>query len=254
VTLLVLAFVLLCSAVGTLVGGRLLLVARQTRQSPELLIGIGIFVYSSLALPALLAMGLPGMPLGLTRGFQLTQQFANFASLAAIILFTWRVFRPEAGWARLLAYSGIAVALFASWGSVSVGPRAPGATAMPPEVRPYVSLMVVVWGVAFLWTGVESLRFHAKMRRRLSLGLADPLVCNRFLLWAIWGISCCVLDLVNLGYNLTGLDFSRHPAPLLTICISCFVSSAVWYLAFFAPDGYARLVASRAPRPAPRPA
>lgn len=244
-TLFVLASVLLCSAIGSLVGGRLLLVARQTRQPPELLIGIGIFVYSSLALPALLVMGLPGMPWGLARGFQLTQQSANCASLAAIILFTWRVFRPEAGWARLLAYAAIALALLASWGSVSVGPRAPGATVMPPEVRPYISLMVVVWGAAFLWTGVESLHFHAKMRRRLSLGLADPLVCNRFLLWAIWGISCCVLDLVNLGYNLAGLDFSRHPAPLLTICLSCFVSSAVWYLAFFAPQGYERLIAGR---------
>jgi hypothetical protein len=251
-TLLVLVSVLSCSAIGCLVGGRLLLVARQTRQPPELLIGIGIFVYASLALPALLVMGLPGQSAELTRVFQLTQQIANCTSLTAILLFTWRVFRPDAGWARLATYAAIALALFASWGSVSVAPSGAGATAMPPEVRPYVSLMVTVWGWAFLWTGVESLRFHAKMRRRLALGLGNPLVANRFLLWAIWGLSCCVLDLMNLAYNLAGLDFSRHPAPLLTICASCLVSSAVWYLAFFAPDGYARLVASRAPRPATR--
>lgn len=253
-TLLVLASVLSCSAIGSLIGGRLLLVARQTRQPPELLIGIGIFVYASVALPSLLVMGLPGLSSEVTRVFQLMQQAANFTSVAAILLFTWRVFRPEAGWARLLVGASIALGLFASWGSVSIAPSAPSASAMPPEVRPYVSLMVAVWGVAFLWTGVESFRFHAKMRRRLLLGLGDPLVANRFLLWAIWGVSCYVLDLMNLAYNLAGLDFSRHPAPLLTICISCLVSSAVWYLAFFAPDGYARLVASRAPRPAPRPA
>ena len=250
-TLLVLLSVLSCSAVGTLIGARLLLVARQTRQPPELLIGIGIFTYSSVALPSLLIMGLPGLPLRLMRAFQLSQQCANFVSLAAILLFTWRVFRPAAAWARLLAGAGVALALFASWGSVSVAPSERVATAMPPEVRTYVSLMVLVWGGAFLWTGLESLRFHAKMRRRLALGVASPLVCNRFLLWAIWGIGCFLLDIMNLGYNLAGLDFSRHPAPLLTICVSCSVSSVVWYLAFFAPESYERMIAARArPQPA----
>ncbi|HTO07719.1 MAG TPA: hypothetical protein VMR86_11770 [Myxococcota bacterium] len=250
-SLLVLLSVLSCSAVGTLIGGRLLLVARQTRQSPELLIGTGIFAYSSVALPSLLVMGLPGLSVGLTRAFQLSQQAGNCVSLTATLLFTWRVFRPGAGWARLLVGAAVALALFASWGSVSVAPSAPGATAMPAEVRPYVSIMVLVWGGAFLWTGLESLRFHAKMKKRLALGAASPVVCNRFLLWAVWGTSCFVLDLMNLAYNLAGLDFSRHPAPLITICASCLVSSGVWYLAFFAPESYERLILARArPQPA----
>ena len=244
--LLVLASVLSCCVLGSVVGGRLLGLARQTRQLPELLIGSGVFVYSSLALPALLIMGLPSLPLAAARFFQLVQQAANFVTLSAVVLFTWRVFRPDAAWARTGVVAGIALALFASWGSVSVAPEAQGASAMPEQVRSYVSLMVVVWAGAFLWTGLESLRFHAMMRRRLALGAGDPVVCNRFLLWAIWGLSCGVLDLLNLGYNLAGFDFSRHPAPLLTICASCLLSSAVWYLAFLAPDGYLRLVESRA--------
>jgi hypothetical protein len=245
-TLFVLLSVLLSSAVGGVIGARLLAMARQTRQLPELLIGTGIFVYSSLALPALLIMGLPWLSVGAARSFQLLQQFANFVTLSAIVVFTWQVFRPDARWARVLAVAGIACAAVASWGSVSVAPEAQGASAMPAEVRPYISLMVLVWGGAFLWTGLESLRYHAMMRRRLALGLADPVVCNRFLLWAVWGISCCVLDLLNLSYNLAGLDFSRHPAPLLTICVSCLVSTAVWYLAFLAPESYVRRIASSA--------
>jgi len=244
--LLVLASVLSCCVLGGVVGARLLGLARQTRQLPELLIGSGVFVYSSVALPALLIMGLPSLSLAAARFFQLLQQSANFVTLSAVILFTWRVFRPDAAWARAGVVAGIALGLFASWGTVSVAPEAQGASAMPEQVRPYVSLMVVVWAGAFLWTGLESLRFHAMMRRRLALGVGDPVVCNRFLLWAIWGLCCGVLDLLNLGYNLAGLDFSRHPAPLLTICASCLLSSAVWYLAFLAPDSYLQLVESRA--------
>jgi hypothetical protein len=244
--LVVLASVLTCSVIGSAIGFRLLALARQTRQLPELLIGTGVFVYSTLALPSLLIMGLPSLSVGGARVFQLLQQSANFATLSAVILFTWRVFRPDAGWARALTFGSIALALVASWGTVSVAPAAQGATAMPEQVRPYVSLMVLAWGVVFFWTGLESLRFHAMMRRRLALGAGDPVVCNRFLLWAVWGVSCGVLNFLNLGYNLAGMDFSRHPAPLLTISASCLLSSGVWYLAFLAPDSYLQLVEKRA--------
>jgi len=244
--LLVLVSVLTCSVVGGAIGARLLALSRETRQLPELLIGTGVFVYSGVALPSLLMMGMPSLPLEATRFFQLLQQGANFTALSAILLFTWRVFRPSSGWARVLVFATIAVGATASLGTVSVAPEAPGASAMPASVRPYVSLMVLVWGVAFLWTGSESLRFHSKMRRRLALGAGDPLVCNRFLLWAIWGLACGALDLLNLVYNVAGFDFSRHPAPLLTICVSCLLSSAVWYLAFLAPERYETFVLGRA--------
>ena len=240
--LLVLVSVLVCSTVGTLIGARLLGIARRTHQLPELLIGTAIFAYACLALPALVAMGLPGTPLAAARALAIVQQAANFTALTALILFTWRVFRPDAGWARWIALAAVALAVFASWGTLSVAPAAPGESAVPPAVRPYVSLMMAIWGGAFLWTGLESLRFHAMMRRRLAIKLGDPLVCNRLLLWAIWGLGCFALDLLNLACNLAGLDVSRHPAPLLSICVQTSLSSAVWYLAFFAPESYARFV------------
>jgi hypothetical protein len=245
--LFVLATVILCSAVGTAIGARLVGVARRTRQIPELLVGTAILTYSALALPALLAMGLPWISLTAARALQLVQQAANWLAVTALLLFTWRAFRPDSRWVRLATFAAIAVGLVASWGTVSVAPQAPGASAMPPQVRPYISLMMGVWGGVFLWTGLESLHFHAKMRRRLAIGVGDPLVCNRFLLWAIWGLGCFAFDLLNLGYNLAGLDLSRHPAPLLTICASTSLSSAVWYLAFFAPESYERLVSARRP-------
>jgi hypothetical protein len=37
-----------------------------------------------------------------------------------------------------------------------------------------------------LWACFESLRYWRRMRRRAEVGLADPVVANRFALWAIW--------------------------------------------------------------------
>ena len=39
--------------------------------------------------------------------------------------------------------------------------------------------------LAFAWGGFEALRYFFLLRRRQALGLADPVVTNRFLLWAI---------------------------------------------------------------------
>ena len=42
---------------------------------------------------------------------------------------------------------------------------------------------------ALLWLAFESLRYWSLLRRRLRLGLADPLVTNRFLLLGIWALA-----------------------------------------------------------------
>jgi hypothetical protein len=246
VALLVLASVLLCSVMGVVIGARLLALARRTREAPELLVGTGLVVYSGLALPLLLVRG-AGLPPAAAYAALGVGQAANVVTVGAILAFTWRVFRPRAPLARALAAAGTASAAIGAGGIVVAFLAASSAAEGGPSARPFVALLIVTWAGAFLWTGVESLRYHAMLRRRLALGLADPVVSNRVLLWAIWGITGFALDLLNLGYSLAGLDFSRHPAPLLTICASSLASSAVWYLAFFAPERYLRLVSRRAP-------
>ena len=49
---------------------------------------------------------------------------------------------------------------------------------------------MAIFGVAF-----ESFRYWRMLRRRLRLGLADPVVTNRFLLWAVWA-ACSTLNFV----------------------------------------------------------
>ncbi|MDH5566942.1 MAG: hypothetical protein OEY15_09780 [Myxococcales bacterium] len=65
--------------------------------------------------------------------------------------------------------------------------------------------------IVYTWGGIEALRFHAKLRRRLAHGLSDPVITNRVLLWAIYGLTFAVslvLYQVALGAadQLTDLD------------------------------------------------
>lgn len=63
--------------------------------------------------------------------------------------------------------------------------------------------MLSVVGTYPLWSATEAFLYHDRMRHRSALGLADPIVANRFLLWAVAAL-CTTLSIwsVNLPYFL----------------------------------------------------
>ena len=48
--------------------------------------------------------------------------------------------------------------------------------------------MVAVLGLYYVWTAFEGFRYYGMMKKRMALGLADAVVTNRFLLWALCGL------------------------------------------------------------------
>jgi hypothetical protein len=48
------------------------------------------------------------------------------------------------------------------------------------------------------WAFYESFRYWNSMRRREALGLADPILTNRFLLWSIWTGAVTLLPMIAL--------------------------------------------------------
>ena len=100
-------------------------------------------------------------------------------------------------------------------------------------------------GLSFLWTALESLTYHRMLRRRLALGLADPVVVNRFLLWALSGLALVALC-GGIGASiLAGYAPLRDGPPLLCIGGASVVASVTWYLAFLPPAGYVRFLRRR---------
>jgi hypothetical protein len=181
-TLATLAFVGGSAAVAV----RLLLLARRTRQEPELLLGAAILCAAVLGYGVLIAnlvvrgdrtgAEAPALGVFLSGAGRILHDFG----VTLFLVFVVRVFRPEAVWAKALA--GAMLALL--WGGLAAG-AVSGAFRYELDAvgRPaWWCEYAVIWTYA-LWSMVESYRYCGVMRRRAAIGLADPVVANRFFLW-----------------------------------------------------------------------
>jgi len=233
--------------VGITVGVRLVQLGRRERLVPELSAGLGLLLLTVLGLPisavgrlpALVGSSLGSLLLGL--GLLVTG-----AGIWLLYVFTWRVFRPESKLTRAIV-TGVALAIGCVVGGfVHADGQGQTLAEILPHTRPWACAIVGLVVGAFGWTGLESLHYYRLQRRRLRLGLADPVVANRFLLWAVAGLATAVLCLAILGYLLAGLVVLRDPLPLLTVAVACAFMSGAWYLAFFPPRRYLAYLRDRA--------
>jgi hypothetical protein len=58
---------------------------------------------------------------------------------------------------------------------------------------------------SYLWVFFESLRYFLLLRRRQRLGLTDPVLVNRFLLFALWTGGVGIITLMGVGGSLLQL-------------------------------------------------
>jgi hypothetical protein len=248
--LLVLASALAFVGVGGLVGVRLLWLSRRTRGFPERVVGFSLFALAGVAWPlTLLANGPASLPDALLRAAVAGASLTMGLGWAGVFLFTWRVFQPGEGWARALAALGIAAeigaGLHGAWRAWGV----PEAAAL--RVPSPVALVLLLGAhTVYAWTALESFRYRALLRRRIPLGLADPLVADRFGLWG-W---TAVFGFGSIAPATWALATGGDPHTLLSrlgVGICGLVCSALLYFAFLPPAAYARFVRESAPPPLP---
>src|SRR5690606_7636084 len=241
------AFVL-ASAV---VAGRLLALARRTRRRPELLRGLGILGTAVLGYGLLIAAGVlrGGVGTEAADGVQHALQAAGAIlhdlGVSMIVLFVLTVFRPSERWARALA----AAALLALWGGHAGWELANGYRSTAPGNAFWWLRYAVIWSYP-LWTMVESYRYYGLLRRRRALGLADPLVTNRFWLWgsASLGTALAVWT-ASLPYLLVDRPAAAAAwGPVIQVATATFgIATVTLYgLTFFAPAWYRRRIAAGA--------
>jgi hypothetical protein len=227
---------LICFAVTLLarlvVGTRLLLLARRTRELPELAIAI-----------AFLAGGVVGSLLGFVAmmnyvptDYVVAVGFVSSAgtqvSSLAIAFFTWRVFRPQARWAGPAFATLCAISIVAVLGRLLDTPEVPRG-----PIGFWSGLTCAV--VTYTWTAYEALRYHGLLRRRLHLGLADAAVAHRILLWGVASGCTTGTALVTLGIRVAGLE-TFPPAVQLAMYGFGFAAAVAIWLAFFPPAIYQR--------------
>ncbi len=232
---------------GMALAVRLALTSHRERSLPEGLVSVFFFGgnlgYWALLIPATLDASEETRGLGL--------ELSNWLFLIphfAMLFFTWRVFRPTSRWAAVAAWtlSLVAVAQLAisQWAASQHGSDW---LRILPWAMPLFASGILVRGAAFGWAATEALLYYTAARRRLAIGLGDPLVCNRFLLWTIWSGMAIVILVLRVIAILTATPSDHHEAAWLTIgqlLAGCTILVAIW-LTFAPPAFYRRWIGAR---------
>jgi hypothetical protein len=240
------ALVAFC-VVGAVVGWRVRRLTRTSGGAAERWVALCLLSICGIAYPLLIAA--QALPAGAARVALVSFAVASLdLGLAAMYLFTREVYRRDVAWLRaalalpfaalVVHWAGLTSSLWGARDSLeSLGPAGAG----------WTLFSTLISGVGFGWTALESLAYWALLRRRVGLGLADPLVVNRVLLWGAVGLSTTVINLANGVASWRGVNVLQDPATMLvTGVFGSFNAIALW-LAFLPPERYVRLVRRGAP-------
>lgn len=215
------------------VGFRLLWMGSRTRQLPELMIG-GAFIFAG---------GIPGLLIALaadasgalsaTHGGLLAAASVSLLLGASMLtFFTWRVFRATERWGAALFACIVA--------GLAVGHLGNALSAIGPTgaLSPGLTWIGVSFRIAaYAWAVAEAAREYLAARRRCAIGLTDPLVANRMLLWAI-GLGAVLAIWVHEAATLAAGGGQTTSFSYLVVAVLGFVCAGTLWLAFFPPVFY----------------
>jgi len=224
---------------GSVVGARLLSAAVCARELPDFVVGFSLFMLSAIAYPLILLGGSGDLSLEAAKLVTILSTTALVLGWAGVFFFTQRVFRPRESWAAALASAGVAMLLYGLVAGVPYFQRATDRAALTSSESPalWVECAAVL---AYAWTAFEGFRCWAQARRRLRLGLADPLVVNRFLLWGWIGVASLLSTAPSLAITLAGGNGATSAAARLCTALGGLAASLALQLAFLPPAAYRR--------------
>lgn len=239
------ACLLVFVATVTVVGVRMLLLARRTRGRHELLIGAGMVLVGAIGFPGGLASGFGRAVGDMNIPIWFATTLVTQMGIAAIYAFTWQVFRPAVWWGKAIVAAGCLFMLGSLVVSSILLLGAPPEANSQEVARDAISVGLVGYSGCFLWSAIEGLLQWRNARRRLALGLADALVVNRFLLWGVFGLAASGINVASAIGNAIGADPSTSPLVLVPMGVLGAVASVAMYLAFLPPASYAERIRAR---------
>ena len=224
-----------------IVGSRLAWHYLRTRKLPELLMAIALIFTGFLAFAVgtvgkVLMDSAPSMRSSLT----VVGLSIEYLGDAAMALFAWRVFHAKKRWALgvITALGIIGVGGFL--GEVLSGQYMRYADS-EPIAGPWVPLGLASRALAPTWLAFECLRFHAQLRRRLRLGLAEPLVVHRVGLWGVAMAASAVAYAVPIVHRLVyGTGIRTHVWAISIVSGLAMLGAICIWIAFFPPRSYRR--------------
>ena len=181
----------------------LLRLSARSGQSPERALGVTFLLMGI----SYLFYELP-FPLGneaLVAPFSIAGRVFYDVSVVTVALFTKQVFHSDRAWADWLFGSTIALLVIGFAASALYGDW----EGLAPLGNPGFWPEWLGQSIPCAWVGLAGLSEYVKARRRLRMGLSDALVCNRFLLFSLFGFlqlgRLGVLIPMYIGYETTGV-------------------------------------------------
>lgn len=225
--------------VGAVVGARLVVLWRRTRGFPELVVGIALFLIGAVGYPLAMIGGIPGA-VSPRAGIAMVTASTFVIDFAFVLVatFTWSVFRRASTWGRALlgalalGYAGHAIGVLLVSPSLTTATEL--MTAAPRVMLAGQGLNFVTFG----WTAVEGYAYWWKLRKRVAIGLGDPVVANRFLLWALSGSGSLFTNLISWWVMFQGIDFFQHQGSQAIVGFVSMLVCVCQYLAFLPPRFY----------------
>ena len=236
---------LLYVAITTLIGSRLLWVGWKARRRPELLLGAGSLLIGTIGSPLSLASGFGGTAGEVHVALWVASEFLTQIGVVCFYAFTQQVFRPGVPWARIL------VVLAAVTLPACLAGAAQGLAGAPPGVLSteatggWLLFCQFAYGGAFVWSAIEGLAHYPAARRRVAVGLLEPAVANRFLLFAIFGLACTGISLANATAIILEQNIATSLVVLVPSATLSLVSSAAMFLAILPPAWYLERLRAR---------
>ena len=227
------------SVMSAVVGVRLVRRWLTTRGVPELMMGLAYLAAPGSGYPlVVLGPALPSRTLG-SLLFAVGES-GIILGVSLFFFFNAKVFRARSPLAFVAA--GIGSVLMGLSGleiirwQIALGE---GSITLA-SVRTASVVLLIVLGLGYAWTAVEGARHHALMRRRARYGMGDPVIANRFLLWAIAG-SLQVLSAIVAAASLeSGGNIMTDTAPLFATSLVGAFNTALLVLIFIPPAWYTR--------------
>ncbi len=227
-------------------GARLVRLSWRSQRSPELLLGSSLLLWGFAYVCWQIPIATVNQPL--TQPLLFAARVFTDAATIVFATFTWIAFRSQARWAKALVFA-IAISVFTGIaGSIAVGDW----EGVHPISKPWWWVDWAAGFVAMSWVGVEGFIHYLNARPRVRLGLCDPLVCNRYLLWGITGISwTAVWGILALEYvefeaqQVWSIEMERVAGALDITGI------ALVLIICFPPRFYQRWIAGASPAPEP---
>ncbi|HVH06117.1 MAG TPA: hypothetical protein VNE71_08985 [Myxococcota bacterium] len=232
------AFVLVSLAIGL----RLMLLAMRTGELPEFAVGGALLLLGGVGYPAAaLARGAPGLGVLPRVTLAAIGMACMVLGPSGIAVFNWKVFRADSPWTRrAVAFFALALVAAFVWQAAT-----PGFLAAAEYRGNGIHALELLTGAVLAWASYESITYAVKMRRRVRVGLADPLVADRVRLWAYAMLAAQLLNHLSIAAVAMGGDLVTWRYGGVVVFVLGLVAALSMWLAFLPPRAYRRYVAAR---------